>query len=91
MQGVEEGLRMAEDAASDNGGVHDIVENLFGLIHAVAESSDAQGRDARNVASVSEAMRHSVHTLNGSAELVRATAGKLQTLVGQFQVSGAGA
>ncbi|MDA8092416.1 MAG: methyl-accepting chemotaxis protein [Betaproteobacteria bacterium] len=87
MGGVEEGLRLAEQAAADNGGIHDIVEQLFGLIDAVARSGEAQGRDARDVAGVSAAMRESVHALNGSAELVRVTAGKLQTLVGQFQVT----
>ena len=87
MNGVEEGLRLAEQAAADNGGIHDIVEQLFGLIDAVARSGEAQGRDARDVAGVSAAMRESVHALNGSAELVRVTAGKLQALVGQFQVT----
>ncbi len=87
MQGVEEGLRLAEEAASDNSGIHDIVGNLFGLIQAVAESSDAQGRDARTVAQVSDALRRSVQTLNDNVERVRLTAGKMQALVGQFQVS----
>ena len=87
MQGVEEGLRLAEEAASDNSGIHDIVGNLFGLIQAVAESSDAQGRDARTVAQVSDALRRSVRTLNDNVERVRLTAGKMQALVGQFQVS----
>jgi methyl-accepting chemotaxis protein len=87
MQGVEDGLRLAEDAASNNGGVQDIVENLFGLIKAVAESSDAQSRDARNLAQDADALRRSVQILNGSVEQVRLTAGNLQALVGQFQVS----
>jgi len=87
MQGVEDGLRLAEATAADNSGIHDIVENLFQLIQAVANSSESQGQDAHTVAEVTGIMRGTVETLSRSVERVRATAGRLQTLVGQFQVS----
>lgn len=91
IQGVEKGLRLAEEAASDNSGMHTIVENLFDIIQSVSASSDQQSRDTQTVASVTEQMRRSVETLHHSVEMVKATAGRLQTLVGQFQVSGADA
>jgi methyl-accepting chemotaxis protein len=54
MEGVEKGLRLAEEAASDNSGIHGIVENLFEIIQSVS-------------------------------------AGRLHTIVSQFQVSGSNA
>lgn len=87
MQGVEEGLRLAQETASDNKDMHDIVDKLFQIIHAVSESSYEHSDGARKVASVTSKMKHSVEALNRSGDQVRITAGKLHKLTGQFQVS----
>lgn len=87
MQGVEEGLRLAQETASDNKDMHDIVDKLFQTIHAVSESSYEHSDSARKVAGVTSKMKHSVEALNRSGDQVRITAGKLHRLTGQFQVS----
>jgi len=87
MQGVEEGLRLAQETASDNKDMHDIVDKLFQTIHAVSESSSEHSDSARKVASVTSKMKHSIEALNRSGDQVRITAGKLHKLTGQFQVS----
>lgn len=87
MQGVEEGLRLAQETASDNKDMHDIVDKLFQTIHTVSESSYEHSDSARKVASVTTKMKHSVDALNKSGDQVKITAGKLHKLTGQFQVS----
>lgn len=87
VHGVEDGLRLAEEAASDKSGIQNIVENLFDVIRSVSQSSDEQSRDARTLAGATDELRRSVGTLGSTAEHVRVTAGKLHALVGQFQVS----
>jgi Methyl-accepting chemotaxis protein len=89
VHGVEEGLRLAEEAASDKSGIQGIVENLFAVIRSVSQSSDEQSKDARSLAGATDELRRSVGTLGATAEHVRVTAGKLHALMGQFQVSGA--
>jgi methyl-accepting chemotaxis protein len=87
MQGVEEGLRLAQETASDNKDMHDIVAKLFQTIHAVSESSYEQSNSAKMLSSVTSKMKHSVETLSRSGDQVRITASKLHKLTGQFQVS----
>ena len=87
MQGVEEGLRLAQETASDNKDMHDIVDKLFQTIHAVSASSYEHSDSARKVAGVTSKMKHSVEALNRSGDQVRITASKLHKLTGQFQVS----
>lgn len=87
-QGVEEGLQLAEEAASDNKGVHNIVERLLGIIHDVAHSSRQHAEGARRVAGVTQEMKQSVEALQDSADLSKMAASRLRMLMGQFQVSG---
>jgi methyl-accepting chemotaxis protein len=87
MEGVEEGLRLAEETASDNQEIHAIVENLFQTMHSVSENTRQHSDSARATAAVTAKMKDSAETLHHIADLVNTTAGRLHELVGRFQVS----
>lgn len=85
--GMEEGLRLAEAAASDNTGMKDILERMFVLIQGIADSAHRYGRGVQGVASVTESMRGALDELNFSMSQARQTSQRLQRLAGQFQVT----
>ncbi|OIR09709.1 methyl-accepting chemotaxis protein 2 [mine drainage metagenome] len=85
--GMEEGLRLAEAAASDNTGMTDIVERMFSLIQSIADSSHRYGNDVQGVAEVTESMRGALDQLNFSVARARQTSLRLQHLSSQFQVT----
>ncbi|HCA27860.1 MAG TPA: methyl-accepting chemotaxis protein [Betaproteobacteria bacterium] len=90
MTEVEEGLRLAEDAASDNNGLHDIVSRLLAAIQQIAQHSEHHNASALNVASGTEGMRRVMDELQQTADMVRVTVDKMSQLLGQFQVSARG-
>jgi methyl-accepting chemotaxis protein len=85
--GMEEGLRMAEDAASDNSGMQEILERMFGLIQGIANSAHRYGQDVQGVAEVTESMRGALGELNFSVARAKQTSEKLKRLSSQFQVT----
>lgn len=85
--GMEEGLRLAEAAASDNTGMTEIVERMFSLIQSIADSSHRYGNDVQGVAKVTESMRGALDQLNFSVARARQTSLRLQHLSSQFQVT----
>ncbi len=87
VQGVEEGLRLAEAAASDNSGLDGLASRMFDALQHIAESSDGHLGSARGVASITAEMTRSVGDLRASVHTVNGTANRLDKLVGQFQVS----
>ena len=87
MNGVEEGLKLAEEAASDKSGLHDIAARMFATISEIAESSQNQATSTQGVATTTTKMQTSMAELQSGIELVRSTADKLHTLVGEFRVS----
>ncbi|MBZ0091017.1 MAG: methyl-accepting chemotaxis protein [Sulfuricellaceae bacterium] len=87
MEEVEQGLRLAEEAASDNSGLHDIVARLLAAIQHIAEHSENHNASALSVASETENMRHVMDELNQTTDLVRITVDKMGQMLGQFQVS----
>ncbi|MEW5790682.1 MAG: methyl-accepting chemotaxis protein [Pseudomonadota bacterium] len=87
MQGVEEGLRMAEETAGNHRGIEQVVQRMNAVIQTIAKGSEAQNRSARDTAEIAAGMQGVVDDLRQSADQVQVTAGKLQRLVGQFQVS----
>ena len=84
---VDKSLKLAEEASSDNTGLHDIVEEMFGIIKEIDASSQQHGNTVRSVADVSTDMNREIDGLKNSSELVGHTANKLHQLVGQFQVT----
>jgi methyl-accepting chemotaxis protein len=88
---VDNSLRLAEDASSENVQLHQAVESMFAIIQQLNTRSLDYGKTIKKVDHCSTQMRQTVVVLQNSAETVRLNANKLQKLVGQFEVSGNGA
>ena len=84
---VDNSLRLAEDASSENVQLHQAVESMFAIIQQLNNHSLDYGKTIRQVDQSSTQMRQTVVVLQSSAETVRLNANKLQKLVGQFEVS----
>lgn len=84
---MEEGLRLAETAASDNTGMKEIVERMFTLIQGIAEGAHRYGQGVQGVATVTQSMRGALDELNFSMAQARQTSQRLQGLAGQFKVT----
>ncbi|MHC8378491.1 methyl-accepting chemotaxis protein [Pseudomonas sp. MDT1-16] len=84
---VDNSLRLAEDASSENVQLHQAVESMFAIIQQLNRRSLDYGKTIKQVDQSSAEMRQTVVVLQGSAETVRLNANKLQKLVGQFEVS----
>lgn len=87
MNGVEDGLRMAEEAASDKGELHEMASRMLTTLDDISSSSDAQVQQARVVNDTTENMRYAMLDLRGSTDSVGHTAKRLQSLIARFQVS----
>ncbi len=87
VQNVDRGLRLTEEASSENLNLHRTVERMFEIIKKLHERSLEYGQTIRGVDQASSEMGQSVGVLHSSAERVRHTATQLQQLVGQFRVS----
>ena len=85
--GMEEGLRLAEEAASDNTGMQEILERMFTLIQDIADSAYSYGNRVQGVAEVTESMGGALDELNFSVAQARQTSHKLKRLASQFQVT----
>ncbi|WP_409288466.1 methyl-accepting chemotaxis protein [Pseudomonas sp. KCJK8927] len=85
---VDDSLRLAEDASSENVQLHQAVEGMFTIIQQLNARSLACGKTIEKVDQCSAEMRQTVVVLQSSAETVKVNANKLQKLVGQFEVTG---
>ncbi len=85
--GMEEGLRLAEEAASDNSGSHEVVERMFALIAQIAASSSGSGSRVQGVAKAADLMSVSLEDLNFAIASSREGSQKLRFLVNQFQIT----
>ncbi|WP_374956537.1 methyl-accepting chemotaxis protein [Pseudomonas poae] len=86
---VDNSLRLAEEASSENVHLHQAVESMFSIIQQLNARSLDYGKTIKQVSHSSEQMRMTVSVMQSSAETVRANANKLQKLVGLFEVSDA--
>lgn len=84
---VDRGLRLAEEASTDNSQLHIIVERMFDIIHHIASNSQQHGHHVRDVARASQTMNKVVRTLQISSDRLKNTATKMHQLAGSFQVS----
>jgi methyl-accepting chemotaxis protein len=84
---LEEGLQLAESAASDNSGVNDLVARMLATLAHIADSGDSHLEGARGLAAITGELKTSVLEVKASAHSVSNTANRLDKLVGQFQVS----
>ena len=84
---VDNSLRLAEEASSENVQLHQAVESMFSIIQQLNERSLDDGKTIKQVDQSSAEMRQTVIVLQTNAETVRLDANKLQQLVGLFEVS----
>ena len=87
VQDVDNNLRLAEEASSENVQLHQAVDSMFSIIQQLNASSRDCGKTIQQVDQSSAEMRETAVVLQSSAETVRLNASKLQKLVGQFEVS----
>jgi methyl-accepting chemotaxis protein len=87
VQGVEEGLQIAEAAASDNTGLDDMVARMLGTLAQISCSGDNQLRSAQGVARFTAELREAAVAVKASTQSVSNTATRLDKLVGEFQVT----
>lgn len=84
---VDRGLRLAEEASTDNSQLHQIVERMFDIIHHIDSNSQQHGHHVREVATASHTMNKVVRALHTSSDRLKNTAVKLHQLAGVFQVT----
>nr|WP_110635021.1 methyl-accepting chemotaxis protein [Pseudomonas sp. CC120222-01a] len=87
VQDVDNSLRLAEEASSENIQLHQAVEAMFAIIQQLNRRSVEYGKTIEQVNQSSSEMRQTAVVLQSSAETVKVNASKLQKLVGQFEVS----
>jgi len=87
VQNVDDSLRLAEGASSENVQLHQAVEGMFAIIQQLHRRSLVYGKTIEQVNQSSSEMRQTAVVLQNSAETVKVNANKLQKLVGQFEVS----
>lgn len=87
VEDVNSGLRLTEEASSENVHLHESVERMFEIIKGLHERSLHYGQTIRSVDQASVEMGQTLGVLQDSADRVRHTAGKLHQLVGRFRVS----
>lgn len=85
---VDRGLAFAEETATDNSGLHSIIEQILGAIRQVSQRSESHAANISQVRSSTSEMRLSVGHLYGSSDTARNTGSKLSRLMGSFRVSG---
>jgi methyl-accepting chemotaxis protein len=85
--GVEEGLKLAESAASDNAGMQEILERMLQLIQSISESAAVFNQQTLGVAEVTSSMKSAQEELGFSAAQARQSAQKVKGLAYQFQVT----
>ena len=91
VQNVDDSLRLAEGASSENVQLHQAVEGMFAIIQQLNRRSVEYGKTIDQVNQSSSEMRQTAVVLQSSAQQVKVDASKLQKLVGQFEVSDDGA
>jgi methyl-accepting chemotaxis protein len=84
---MEEGIRLAEETATDNSGMQEILERMLRLLQDISQSASAYGGRVQGVAQVTNSMRSALEELNYTVLQARQTAHKLHGLAGQFQVT----
>ena len=86
MREMEDGLRLAEDAAGDNGEVHRLVEQLFQAIDAIATTSRHHNDKAAQVGAAAQSIDQVLSETGRSTQHTSFAAGRLHALVTQFKV-----
>ena len=89
MSEMEQGLRLATEAASDKREIEEVVERLFVTIGQIASSTHSYGERVEGIAGKVDAVREAIAAATRSAETTGFATGKLEQTMGQFKVSAA--
>ena len=87
ISGMEEGLKLAESAASDNAGMHEMLERMLQLIGNISVGAFAFQDKTEGVEHVASSMRQALEELSFSAEQAELAALRMKRLAYQFQVT----
>lgn len=87
MSRMEEGLKLAEEAATDNSGMQEILERMLLLLQDISQGAYSYGSRVQGVANVTSSMRSALDELNYTVVQARQTSQRLHGLAGQFQVT----
>lgn len=89
MDELEEGLKLAMDAASDKQEVQAILERLFATIDELAAATRTNGNRIEAMAESADTVRTAIQESHRSAEQTGGAAQALNRLMAQFKVSAA--
>jgi len=87
MSEMEEGLRLASEAASDKREIEEVVERLFVTISQIAAATHTYGDRIEAISGAAEAMREATLASARSAELTGFAGGKLEQTMAQFRTA----
>ena len=87
MSRMEDGLKLAEEAATDNSGMQEILERMLLLLQDISQGAYSYGSRVQGVANVTSSMRSALDELNYTVVQARQTSQRLHGLAGQFQVT----
>ncbi|HTJ96196.1 MAG TPA: methyl-accepting chemotaxis protein, partial [Rhodocyclaceae bacterium] len=85
---MEEGLKLAADAASDKGEIQAITGRMFATINQIAVGAQSLNQRVGSITGSADTARKALEDASHSAERTGTGAVKLDKLVGQFRVSG---
>lgn len=85
--GMEEGLRLAENAASDNTGMQEILERMLELIHDIAKSAYDFAHRVEGVSGLTDSMQVAHDELDFTVKQSQQASTKMQRLTEQFKLS----
>ncbi|HNX72401.1 methyl-accepting chemotaxis protein, partial [Rivihabitans pingtungensis] len=86
MREMEEGLKLAEETASDNGEVHRLVEQLFHAIDGIAATSRAHNDKVKQVSDATQSTSQVLAETGHTTQQTLFASNRLQQLVNQFKV-----
>jgi len=86
MREMEEGLKLAEETATDNGEVHRLVEQLFHAIDGIAATSRAHNDKVQQVSDATQSTSQVLADTGHTTQQTLFASNRLQQLVNQFKV-----
>lgn len=87
VQGVEEGLKLAEEVAMDDGGLNNMVGDMINTLDEITAQGTSQVESARDVATITAKLQESLFAVRKGTSQVDSSANRLEKLVSQFEVS----
>ncbi|HTH93742.1 MAG TPA: methyl-accepting chemotaxis protein [Rhodocyclaceae bacterium] len=88
MEQMEEGLRLAAEAAQDKGEIQTITGRMFTTINQIADGANNLSTRVSSITGTADTARKALNDATRSAKRTGAGANRLDKLVGQFRVSG---